>query len=104
VSELSEPIVRESELIVTEGAVHIELLLRRHAYLQLMLSAWVRHDLPIVHAIGEGAVGDQRPEVVIRFVQEGVTPVFRKLDFFRGVVGVPGEIVEGVSAAQETRH
>ena len=57
-----------------------------------------------MHAIGEGAVGDQRPEVVIRFVQEGVTPVFRKLDFFRGVVGVPGEIVEGVSAAQETRH
>lgn len=75
-SELSEPIVREPELIVTERAVHIELLLRGHAYLQLMLSARVGHDLPVVHAVGEGPVRDQRAEVVVGFVQEGVTAVF----------------------------
>jgi hypothetical protein len=104
VSELTEPIVREPELIVTEGAVHIELLLRSHAYLQFVLGARVSHDLPVVDAIGEGPVGDQRAEVVVGLVEEGVAAILRKLDLLRGVVRVPRKVMEGVGAAQETAH
>jgi hypothetical protein len=98
VPQLAEPIVCEPELIVAERAVHVELLLRRHADLQLVLGPRIRHDLPVVHAIGEWAVRDERAEVVVGLVQECVARVLGKLDFFRGMVRVPGEIVESVRA------
>jgi hypothetical protein len=99
VPQLPEPIVCEPELIVTERAVHVELLLRRHADLQLVLGPRIRHDLPVVHAIGEWAVRDECAEVVVGLVQEGVSCILGKLDFLRGMVRVPGEIVESVRAA-----
>jgi hypothetical protein len=99
VPQLPEPIVCEPELIVTERAVHVELLLRGHADLQLVLGPRIRHDLPVVHAVGEWAVRDERAEVVVGLVQEGVASVLGKLDFLRGMVRVPGEIVESVRAA-----
>jgi hypothetical protein len=99
VSQLPEPIVCEPELIVAERAVHVELLLRRHADLQLVLGPRIRHDLPVVHAVTEGPVRDERAEVVVGLVQECVSCILGKLDFLRGMVRVPGEIVESVRAA-----
>ena len=98
--QLSEAIVSETKFVVTKWTIHIELLLRGDTHLQLMFSARVCHYLPVVDAIGEGPVGDERAEVVIRFVEEGVTAIFWELDFLRGVVRVPREVVECVHAAQ----
>ena len=98
-SKLTETVVGKAEFVVTERAIHIELLLSRHAYLQLMLCPGICHDLPIVDTIGEGPVGDQSAEIVVRFVEESMAAILRKLDLFGGVIRVPCKVMEGVVAA-----
>lgn len=74
-AKLSEAVVGETELIVRERRVDVELLLRCHADLQLMLSPRIRDNLPIVNAVGEGPIADHCAEVVVRFVEEHVAAV-----------------------------
>lgn len=55
-AELTETIVGETELIVREGRVDIELLLGCHSDLKFVLGACVSNNLPIVNSVRERPV------------------------------------------------
>jgi hypothetical protein len=92
-SELPQSVVSESKLIVREWGVYIEFLLSSHAYLQLMLCAWVSDDLPVVDSLHERPVPYHCPKVVIGFAEKQVSAISAELYFSRGVLWVPCEFI-----------
>jgi len=99
--DLSESVVGETKLIIWERGVYIELLLRSNSDLKFMLSAWVGDDFPIVHALHEWAISYHSPEVVVWFTEEQVTAISAELDFSRGILWIPSELLEFI---QKTIH
>ena len=74
-AQRSQPVVSETEVIVRERTVHIKFLLSSHSYLQFVLSPRIRDYLPIMHAILERPVTDDRAEVVVGLAEEQVAEV-----------------------------
>ena len=68
--ELPIAVERKSESIVTEGRLEVEIATLADTNLELVLRPCVRHDLPIMDAIGETLVCDDRSEQVLLLLKE----------------------------------
>ena len=68
--ELPIAVERESESIVTEGRLEVEITTLAHTDLELVLRPCVRHDLPIMDPIREALVRDDRSEQVLLLLKE----------------------------------
>ena len=71
-AQLAKPIETKTEVIVAEGVSHAEFLLGRHTDFELVLSASVRYDFPVVLSVHEGSIRDHGAEEVIGFVEKSV--------------------------------
>lgn len=92
-SELAEPVIRESKLIIGERLVDVECFLSSYTDLKLMLRSRICKDLPVMHTVEERPVRSDRPEVVVRLEEESMPVVIAKGDLFRACLWIPSEFV-----------
>ncbi len=101
VTKLSEAVVAPAVVVVAEGlqreigvavyGVEVEILFVGHTHLELVLSATIRMQLPVVNTTREAHSRHDRPEAVPSFQQETRLPLLRQLNPRRATVLVPLE-------------
>lgn len=75
VTKLTHAVETVSEVVVAECVANTELLLQRDTDLELMLSACICDDLPVVLAVHKWSIGHHRPEEVIRLMEECMSTI-----------------------------
>ena len=88
-SQLADPIECEAEIVVTEGAIEIEVYFLGDAYFHFVLSLAVCYDLPVVLSVLEGLAPKDRSKLVVFLFKEKSEPVLSDAHLVRRLAGVP---------------
>ena len=81
----------ETEVVVTEGAVVIEVLVGRYSDFKFVFSSTVGHYFPVINAASETSVSEDTSEHIRLFLEETMLIALTKIDTSTSFGRVPGQ-------------
>mmetsp|Transcript_89350 Transcript_89350/g.124095 ORF Transcript_89350/g.124095 Transcript_89350/m.124095 type:complete len:216 (-) Transcript_89350:53-700(-) len=100
-SQLTQTIVSETEIVIRERSIVMELILGGNTNLQLVLSSGVSLDLVVMNATSHGLISDGSSEHVSIFLQVNRSRIVRNLNTVTNLSGVPLHVDGGAATARE---